>query len=101
MRFRAKVDVVQGGLVELYRAHGCSWWSTASLGAGAPDGVVGLGGITDPVEFKAEKAKLMPHQQAWHEAWRGSPVRVIREREDVIQHVESLRRRARVLRGVA
>lgn len=97
----ARPDVVQGALVELYRAHGCSWTPFVVQEKGQPDGAVGLGGVTDLVEFKSgDKGEVAPHQAAWHRDWRGSPVWVPREREDVIQHVESMRRRSRVLKGV-
>lgn len=52
-------------------------WQSLDLRDG-PDAVVGVAGITELWEIKTGNAKLKPGQEAWHRAWRGRPVQVIR-----------------------
>ena len=98
MRYGAKVDEAQRELVPVYEQFGASWQSTASVGHDCPDGFVGFLGLTDPIEFKTGKAKVTAGQLEWHISWRGSPVRVIRTRADVVEHLDDMRRRSRALR---
>jgi hypothetical protein len=97
MRRSAKVDANQSALVELWRAHGGSWCSLAPLGQGVPDGIAGLAGMDVLIEVKQPKGKVMPHQHAWHERWRGQPVRIWRTEADVAETAEHLRRMSRAV----
>lgn len=74
---------------ELY----CSVVPTASIGFGFPDAVVGCMGRTELVEFKTEDGTPTPAQVTFHRDWRGSKVRTIRTRADVISHVQSMAKR--------
>ena len=80
-------------LMKLYRDLGCTTVDTHALGFGFPDCVVGLVGATELVEFKTEDGDYTPPQRTFIAQWRGSPVRPVRTREDVMNHVQSVRQR--------
>lgn len=82
-------------IVAWYRELGCSVADTADLGLGLPDIFVGAAGVSDPVEIKTADGKLKPMQETFIHAWRGSIVRIVRSREEVIEHVMHMRSRAR------
>ena len=94
----SRKDANHDALAAVYRELGCSCEDTSALGGGFPDAVVGAAGVTDLVEFKVEGGRVEPAQETFMARWRGSPVWVIRKRDDVIQHVQSLRTRARFKR---
>jgi hypothetical protein len=85
---------VVGWYEELY----CSVVDTHGQGFGFPDLVVGVAGITELVEVKTEAGQLEPSQIRFQRDWRGSKVRVVRTRADVILHVQTIRER--VSRGL-
>lgn len=78
----AKIDEAQRALVPFLRAHGASFQSTAILGKGAPDGMLGYAGSDCWCEFKAEGEEPEPHQIEWHVRWRGAPVAILRTEAD-------------------
>jgi len=80
----AKVDGNQRSIVAALRAMGASVTSLHRVGEGCPDLVVGLKGRTYLVEVKAPKGRVLPSQAAWHGAWRGSPVVVIRSLDEAV-----------------
>lgn len=82
-RRACKVDNSQRELVPMIRALGASFQSTAEVGDGCPDGVVGFVGVDVFVEFKTGKAKLRPEQERWAANWRGAPRWVLRTPDDV------------------
>lgn len=90
----AKIDDAQRLLVPFLRAHGASFQSTAPLGKGAPDGVIGYAGSDCWVEFKAEGEDPERHQLEWHVQWRGAPVAVLRTEEDCRALLRRMRQRA-------
>lgn len=71
----------------------CSVVDTHEVGGGFGDLVVGVAGITELVEVKTEDGELLPSQKTFHRDWRGSKVVIVRTREDVINHAQSMRRR--------
>lgn len=94
MRRRAKIDRNQPEIVEALRSAGASVQSLAQIGNGCPDLVVGIGGQTYLIECKdgglpKSKQALTPDQIAWHAAWNGSPVWIIRS---AAEGLDSLRR---------
>ena len=85
MRLRAKRDQVEGQIVAALRQTG---WSVLHLSVpNGPDLVCGKAGTTVLLEVKTGNGKLRPGQSEWHREWRGSPVRVVRSVEDVMQLV--------------
>lgn len=76
MRTRARTDGNHAAIVAALRAAGCTVQSLASLGAGAPDLLVGIAGRNLLVEVKdggkpPSKRRLTPDEATWHDAWRG------------------------------
>lgn len=80
MRRAAKRDTVEPAVVDLFRRAG---WSVQHLSLpDAPDLLLGYGGHTFLAEVKTGTKRLRPGQAAWHAAWRGGPVYVIRAIQD-------------------
>ena len=76
MRRAAKVDANQSLIVAALRKAGCSVWSSAALGKGFPDLVVGYQGRTFLVEVKdgskpPSARQLTPDQQEFVKNWKG------------------------------
>jgi hypothetical protein len=93
----AKVDRNHVQIVEAFRQHPqVSVFSTARLGGGVPDLILGVDGWTIPVEVKVGKKKLNRLQQAWHEAWHGTPVVIVRTVEEANVLVQNVRMAQRV-----
>lgn len=86
MRFRARTDANQKAIIKALRDAGASVQPLHTIGAGCPDLLVGVRGVTHLLEVKNPKAlsgqgrvmrETKDRQQAWHESWRGvPPVRV-------------------------
>lgn len=89
-----KRDANHAEIVKWYRELGCSVAETQDAGLGVPDLFVGCVGLTDPVEIKTEDGELLPSQEAFIRGWRGSDTPVVRTQDDVIAHVQAMRRRA-------
>ena len=87
-----KVDLNHVAIVEAFRSHaGVSVFSTAKLGNGVPDLILGVDGLTIPVEVKVGKKKLNPLQMSWHRKWTGTPVVIIRSDKEAHQLIGKLR----------
>ena len=73
MRLRARVDQNQPEIVDILRQLGCSVWSTAACGKGAPDLVVWAPARNAHllIEIKVPEEKLNPIEARWHAAWKG------------------------------
>lgn len=67
------------------------------VGDGVPDLFVGTLGVTDPVEIKDKQGRLTEAQKKFIARWAGSPVRIVRTLDDVVAHVDDMRRRGRLL----
>lgn len=76
------MDDSQTKLVPYLRTLGASFQSAATLGKGAPDGVVGFHGVDVWVEFKTGKEKPSASQVTWHREWKGAKVRIVRDEVD-------------------
>lgn len=69
----------------------CSFVDTHEVGGGFGDAVIGCAGLTDIIEIKTEDGKVLPSQETFHKTWRGSKILVIRDQQDVIEHVQYMR----------
>lgn len=90
---QGKWDSNHAALSLVYEELYCSVVPTTGIGHGFPDAVVGIMGRTELVEFKTEDGELRPAQVTFHRDWRGSKVRTIRTRADVIAHVQEMAKR--------
>lgn len=95
----AKIDDSQRILRPYLEAVGATVQSIASVGRSCPDCIVGFRGVTDLAEFKTGKRGLSPGQESWRRKWRGSPVWILRSREDCDRMLLDMRRRGQVLRS--
>lgn len=101
MKWRSQVDDSQRQLVPFLRAHGASFQSLATVGKGAPDGIVGFHGVDVLCEFKTGAERLSASQVVWHREWRGAKVRVLRTEADCLLLLDYLRKAGGLLRGAA
>lgn len=69
---RGNVDKNHPEIVRKLRMIGASVQSTASVGGGFPDIVVGWRGLNYLFEIKDGKNKTQANQDEFHAAWRGS-----------------------------
>lgn len=90
---RAKRDANHCQVLAWYEELGCSVADTHAAGLGVPDAFVGCVGQCHPVEIKTDEGRLLPSQETFIAKWRGSPVRVVRTQQDVIDHVQDMRKR--------
>jgi hypothetical protein len=82
VRRRGRVDDNHAAIVGLLRGCGCSVFSTAGVGDGFPDLVVGFHDVTHLIEIKdglkpPSKRRLTDDERAWHETWQGEPVYIV------------------------
>lgn len=80
-RRAAKVDANQPEIVDGLRAIGCTVRSTAAIGRGFPDLVVGYRGTNFLIEVKDGSKRpsaraLLPEQQDFFDGWRGQVAKV-------------------------
>lgn len=76
-----------------YEALFCSFVDTHGLGGGFGDAVIGCAQITDIIEIKTADGELLPSQVTFQKTWRGSKIVTIRDVQDVIEHVVSMKAR--------
>jgi hypothetical protein len=96
-RRAAKVDESQPGIVKALRAAGASVESTAAVGSGFPDLVVGYRGRNYLMEVKNHKRpglarhrwKLSGVQPEWHRAW-GGQVATVRDPEEALRVIGAI-----------
>lgn len=96
MRKYGRVDATHKEFADAYRKMGCSFLSLSALGDGAPDGIVGYGGLSLLVEFKdgakpKSRQKLTPDQREFWDTWKGG-VRLVNSLDAVVESVEVLKR---------
>ena len=75
-----------------YRELGCTVFDLADVGLGCPDLLIGIAGVTCIVEVKMPDGTLTPAQQTFLAGWRGGEVAIVRTQDDVIAHVQNVRR---------
>ena len=89
MRTAARVDDNQGAIVKVLRKAGASVRSTAAIGKGFPDIVVGYKGINYLCEIKdgakvKSAQKLTPDEQDFYESWKGQ-LWIIRNEQEALE----------------
>ncbi len=89
MRRSSKVDANQRDIMSALRDIGCSIQSLHTVGGGCPDLLVGFRGRTTLLEVKNPDGRnqVLPEQEAWHNAWLGGPVIVVRSVEEAVAAV--------------
>ena len=102
MRRAARVDANHAEIIRVLRKAGCSVLDMSRLGGGAPDILIGYGGISLPAEIKCgakppSARKLTPKQREWHDSWTGG-CRLILSPLDALETAATLRRWATALR---
>jgi len=88
MRRAARLDGNHKAIVEAYEKRGARVLSLAAVGRGVPDLLVCYRGRVHLVEVKMPQGKLRQAQDEFLKWW---PVRVVRDEQDVIAHLESFR----------
>ena len=83
-------DANHDEIVDEYRKQRCAVVSLARVGNGCPDLLVLGYGRLCLVEVKTPKGPLKPAQEDFARVW---PVRVVRSRAEVIEHVAELMRK--------
>ena len=78
-----RTDLNHSEIRELFRKKGFSWADTFTVGKGFPDGVVGNYGVTYLIEVKSPGGKLTSGQERFIDTWKGSPVEVVEDEQDV------------------
>jgi hypothetical protein len=90
-------DANHGEIVKAYEELYCGVIDTHGLGYGFPDILIHLSGYCAPVEIKTAAGELSASQQRFVRDWKGPKIRIVRTRQDVIDHVTELRRRISTL----
>lgn len=94
---QGRPDANHADIQRFYEQLFCNFVDTHMVGGGFGDAVVGCAAITDIIEIKTADGDLLPSQVTFHKTWRGSKILVIRDQQDVIEHVTSMRaRQARI-----
>lgn len=90
------LDANHNDIAGHYKKLGCSVEELARLGYKI-DLLVGLVGVTDLVEVKTEDGTPTKTQSEFNKTWRGRPVVTVRTLDDVVEHVNRVRRERRQL----
>lgn len=98
-RKRTTVDGNHDDLVGVFEAMGASWLELSNV-AGALDGLLGIGGIDQRVEFKNPDAlrgkkqalELTPAEKDEFDRWRGRSPVVVTTQEEAVDLVNLLRK---------
>ena len=96
MRKFGRVDANHAEIADAFRECGCSFLSMSALGDGAPDGLVGWGGLCIPVEIKDGRKppsarKLTPAQEEFRDSWTGG-LRLVDSIDSVLETVALLKK---------
>lgn len=104
MRFRRKVDANQKAIVEVLRSVGATVVLLHAVGGGIPDLLVGYRQRTWLLEVKRIGRDDVPgkrltggrsmtataeRQKAFHDAWRGGPVSIVRSADEALRLISS------------
>ena len=93
MKLRARVDKNHKEIVECFRKIGCSVLSLAAVGKGCPDLLISYQKQCYLVEVKDTGGTLRESQKEFMRTW-GSPVYVVRSKEECVSLLNQLRREA-------
>ena len=83
-------DANHGELTRGMQQLGISVVDTSMVGNGFPDAVTGLFGFTGLVEFKTSRGKLEDSQVEFGKAWRGGPITIVRNMDEVIRYRQGI-----------
>ena len=100
-RKRTSVDGNHDDLVGVFEAMGASWLELSNV-AGALDGIVGICGIDQRVEFKNPEAlrgkkqalELTPAEKDEFDRWQGRPPVVVTTQAEAVELINLLRKEA-------
>jgi hypothetical protein len=95
---QGKRDANHADIAAWYEELYCNVLDLSHVGFGCPDVGIACGGRLELVEIKTEDGELNAAQKRFAAEWRGPKIRIARTREDVIAHVQDIRRR--VAKGV-
>lgn len=84
-------DANHHDVVKWYEECFCSVVELHKVGFGCPDLLIGAAGLTELAEVKTVDGELEPSQRTFITNWRGSKVNIIRDQQDVIEHVQRMR----------
>jgi hypothetical protein len=87
MRYDARVDESQPGIIDAARKLGASVALLYRAGHNIPDILLGYRGVDQLVEIKSVKGELSDGQQEFIDTWQGRPVKVARTVHDIISIV--------------
>lgn len=93
---RAKTDLNQNELIEVYKKAGADVFSLAGVGDGCPDLLVAYHGKWGVAEVKdgrkpPSQRKLTSKEAAWHERFSvHAPVWVVKDDDDVLEMLRSM-----------
>ena len=93
MKLRARVDKNHKEIVECFRKIGCSVLSLSAVGKGCPDLLISYQKQCYLVEVKDTGGTLRESQKEFMRTW-GSPVYVVRSKEECVSLLNQLRREA-------
>jgi VRR-NUC domain len=88
---QGRADANHGDVRDWYQEQFCSVVDLHTVGKGCPDFLIGCNGYTELVECKTENGELNDKQEKFIKNWRGSKVVIVRNQNDVIRHVYSMR----------
>ena len=91
MKQRARVDKNHKSIMQCFRKLGCSVLSLSSQGKGCPDLLISYQMQLYLVEVKDTGGKLRESQKEFMRTW-GSPVYVVRSKEECVSLLNQLRR---------
>lgn len=89
---QGRPDANHSAIVEAYEQLHCGVIDTHGQGFGFPDIIVHFSGYCAPVEIKTEDGKLRPSQERFIREWKGPKVEVVRTVDDVVAHVQRVRK---------
>jgi hypothetical protein len=88
----ARKDSNHDALVNVYESLGCGVIDMHAVKFGMPDLLVHFVGYCCPVEIKTDDGELEPSQVRFIRDWKGPRIEVVRTPDDVIAHVQRVRR---------
>jgi len=89
----AKRDSNHDELVQVYESLHCGVIDTHEMGFGFPDLLLHFSGYCAPVEVKSDDGVLQPSQIRFMRDWKGPPIEIVRNLDDVAAHVQRIRKK--------
>lgn len=92
---QGRPDANHSDIVKFYEQLFCSVVELHKVGGGCPDLLIGCQQVTELAEIKTADGDLEPSQKTFMTNWRGSKVVIVRDQQDVLEHVTAMRARQR------